>query len=368
MKRLFCILGIYAALFGAATVACAQGGALVKGTFKMVEGTVGKGWSSGISVAGMQRYVERQIIWSGMNQAQRSVWQSSFRARSPKDDEAIKSFSGTLFKYGADTYGVIAAHALVSDEQNPNIGRWFFADVFLDGQWTTVPAQVVQLSAPATWDVALVKFRPKDAARLQPLALSSRSLQLGDPLRVTGFHHQTPLTLSGQQVTELSPFSIRAPILGANIQRIGLCGSAVTNGQGELVGVHTGSKFGFDGDIGYATHAHILPKLVEGSKNNGQVFWPLELDGQKIADLRLDEYVYTIDFLGPQKEHLTKITFNGKFSYREVAEMLAQYTQTQYLELSTAYVSWKTENPNLLHLYTPARKLLYDLRTKSLVE
>ena len=69
MKRLIFVLSGCFMILCMASVAHAQRGALVKGTFKMVEGTVGKGWSSGISVAGTQRYLERQIIWSGMNQA-----------------------------------------------------------------------------------------------------------------------------------------------------------------------------------------------------------------------------------------------------------------------------------------------------------
>lgn len=372
MKRFLFVLSGCLFLLCTTSVAYAQKAglrALARGTSGMVKtASVGnKALGGGIASPAWRMGVERLITGRTVNLAQQTAWQSSFRVRAPKDEEAVHSFSGTLFQLGQETYGAIATHALVYDK-TPNIGRWLLADVFLDGQWTTVPAQVVQLSAPATWDVALVKFRPQDAVRLKPLPLRTRPLQLGDEIRVTGFHHQEPLVFSGQRISEISPFSIRAPITGISIQRIGLCGAAVTDAQGELVGVHTGSKFGFEGDIGYATHAQILPKLVEAFGNNEPVFWTLEINGQKITDLRLDEYVYTIEFMDAQGELVDQLAFNGKFSYREVEEMLARYPQVRQLKLSTAYVSWQKENPNLLKVYTPARKLTYDLQMQRIVE
>lgn len=311
--------------------------------------------------------VEQQAARAQLNASRMTVWQSAFRARAPQDETAQRAFSGALFTLNRqEVYGVIAAHALAG-ERRPSIGRWFFADVFLDGKWTSVPAQVVQLSAPATWDVALVKFRPQDAARLKPLLLSTQVTQPGEALNVTGFHHQTPVALSVQGITEITPFSLRAPIVGSEINRIGLCGSAVTNTQGELVGIHTGSKFGFYGDIGYATHAEILPKLVEAYHHAGQVFWPLELNGHKIADLRLDEYVYTLAFLDETKTEVETLTFNGKFSFSQVKNVLAEHPDVRYMKLNTAYISWQKENPNEVKFYTPARQLTYDLRESRLI-
>lgn len=294
----------------------------------------------------------------------------TFRAR---DLYAKKSsFTGTLFhtKYQGqpELYGVIATHALADNGVNLVLGRKFIADVYANGQWKQIPAEVVQLSAPSMLDVALVKFSPEDSQLLSGFSLATQAVKVGDRIQTLGLPRQATVYIPSRTVTEIAPLSLRAPIYGPREDRLGLCGGAVANEQDELVGIYTGSRpNGLKSTTGYATDARFLTKLVEAYHNDGQAFLPLELDGQKITDLRIDEYVYAVDFLDETLDVLGELSFYGKFSHNQVNNVLQKNPNIRYVELATAYVSWSKNNPNEIKFFTLARRLRYDLQAQRIV-
>ena len=281
-------------------------------------------------------------------------------------------FTGTLFQIEyqgqSELYGVIATHAMADNGWNLVLDRKFMAEVYINGQWKQIPAEVVQLSAPPMLDMALVKFSPQDSDLLNGFSLATQGVSVGDRIQTIGLPRQTTVYIPSRTVTEVAPLSLRAPIQGPRENRLGLCGGAVANEQDELVGIYTGSRpNGPETDTGYATDVRFLTKLVEAYHNGGKAFIPLELNGQRITDLRIDEYIYAIYFLDETLNVLDELNFYGRFSHRKVNQVLQNNPNIRYVELDTAYVSWGKRNPNKLNLFTLARRMQYDLQKQRMV-
>lgn len=180
-------------------------------------------------------------------------------------------FSGTVvsipYNGKNEIYGVIATHAIaVSSNEKDALHKTFTAIVYKNGLPHEATVEVVAYSPKSMLDMALVKF-PKDIeSLLTPYSISEATPYLDNNLLSKGFTHSSAAAIPERKVVGVTPISIRTTISMPAEKRPGLCGSAVLNDKGELVGIHTGSIHHTEDpgkDVAYATHAHYLYKLVE---------------------------------------------------------------------------------------------------------
>ena len=301
-----------------------------------------------------------------------SLLANTFKAYPIKSKKRLE-VTGAIFQldYNGKTeiYGAVASHRLISPLKSvPKfVDKKFFADVYIDGEWKMIPAKIVQLGAPKTLDVTLIKFQPQDEAHLKPLLLAKHNPAVGVELQSAGFRLDDMLYVPGRVVREVTPLSFRTSISGNSFDRIGLCGGPVGHGN-VLDGIHTGSTDEENpmDEIGFATRAEHLRKLVDAYHTNGQAYIPIEVNGHHLIDLQVDEYVHTMKFLDAEGRVLSEDKFSGKFSYSRVAQEL-ENPQLRYVEINTARVSWNREEPDQIQFYTPARHLKYDVVTKQVV-
>lgn len=298
---------------------------------------------------------------------------SVFQAR-PSKKAGENMFSGTVFKtlYNGkeEIYGVIAAHTIADHIGDPSLERVFIADIFSDGKFISVPAEVVQVSAPSTLDLALVKFPTDVEDLLHPLVISQEEPLLGDLLQTQGFHINYPLYLPDRSLLSKNTLYLRAEIELTPQQRRGLCGSNVLNKQGELVGVHIGSnkKKNDSNYVGFATRAAFLPVLVEAYHNNGRAQVPFVFDGKKILDLNVDEYISYVRLVAQDGSVIWYEMLLSKFPYREMEELVKTFSP-RYMEFVVSRLNWNGEMLVEEHgLINPANstRYRYDFRTKQL--
>ncbi|MCQ2410506.1 MAG: hypothetical protein MJ053_03125 [Elusimicrobiaceae bacterium] len=309
--------------------------------------------------------------------------QSIFRAQSMS---ALNSagFSGTVFKTTYEgqekIYGVIAAHALSTkwgDAQH--VGQVFLGKVYVDGKFVTVPMKVVQISSPMMLDLALVEMRKQDEKLFVPFSLSHHtSVQVGDRLSLRGFTHVKVSDwhilqlshLSDLQVTDNTPFTLRASLAGNWRERAGICGGVWLNQDNELVGIHVGSVSHNPQDIGFATH---VKSLVQAHNNQGEGFFPFELNGKKVIDLRVDEYIPEFELFDAGNNRLLRWQFTYKFSYGDLKAAINEWSP-RYLEFTVRRAYWNKGNNASRLVQNPQAKLdrysttyRYDLKEEKMV-
>lgn len=238
-----------------------------------------------------------------------------FQARDLSSAAGQYTFSGTVFRDGDGTYGVIAAHVLGGLDRDPNqLGRVFVADIYYNGGFRSIVADAVFIS-PA-FDLALVEFKPQDADLLDALELDTQLPQEGDFVSSQGFIRDRESIMLARRVTEVSPFSFRTTMPWERESRRGLCGSRVTklrieNGRSKKVitGVHVGSSRKGDNeldDIGYVAPAWQLKQMVEAYRN-GQAPFALTCDGTVLFEMQVDEYIHKIVLFDEYNQELDTI-------------------------------------------------------------
>ena len=274
--------------------------------------------------------------------------QYTFRVR-PAGNINKNFVSGTLFQMEYDgkkeIYGVIPAHALAdSSWWSLDVpGRYFTADVF-DAQahrFVSVPAEVVQLSAPEFLDVALVKFHPEDEKLLSALPLRTSMPAWGSTsFQMQGFAGGEVVYIPERNLVGMTPFSVRTTMPYPREKRRGLCGSLVIGEN--FIGIHTGStlgNFGKGEDIGYVTPGWAFAKLVEAYHHDGQAKIPIEIDGKTLVELNIDEYISEIVFLDQDKNEIRYEIIEAHFPYKRLKEKIEVYRPT-YLEITVERVHW----------------------------
>ena len=293
--------------------------------------------------------------------------------------------SGTVFKttYQGEekVYGVIAAHTLSTSWGDTGIGQVFLAKVAAGERFVTVPMKVVQLSSPYMLDLALVEIREQDKKLFVPLSISHTPVQVGDQLHLQGFsatdvnglHVSHLINMPNLQVTANAPLTLRATVDGTRQSRVGACGGGWFNEANELVGIHVGSISLRPQDIGFATHAKFLDALVQAHLNNGEGFFPFELNGKKVMDLRVDEYIPEVELFNESNELLFRLKFKYKFSYSDLKETLDMWSP-RYVEFTVRRTRWNRKDKADHLVQNPQAKLdrysttyRYDLKEEKMV-
>jgi len=278
---------------------------------------------------------------------------STFQARQTGVDRT-NFFSGTVFKtvYNGEKeiYGVVAAHSIADSPSELALHRHFTADVYANGKFVSVEAEVVQVGAPSLLDVALVKFRPEDEVLFRPLEISEVPVRFGALLESQGFAGNSSVNIPGRYTLDVTPVSLRTTMPFARDERPGLCGSAVVDADNRLVGIHTGSSYGRfseQDDVGFATNAKFLNTLVEAYHNGGEAVFPFSLNGQKIVDLNVDEYISYVTLQDASGKNVWQKGFDSKFSYSKVKEALEIYAP-RYIQLTVRRAHWDETHPDVL--------------------
>lgn len=310
------------------------------------------------------------------------VWQSVFRAE-PPSSYFRTAFSGTVFKViyqgQEEIYGVIAAHALAEAPHtflthvyaNAFLHKHFEAKMYReDGSVIPLEGEVVQLGAPGGVDIALVKLAPVQTDQLHPLVLSTHEPEPGEILHSEGYAKGRAVYMPQRQVLERAELSLRTTLpCGNPKKRIGLCGGPVLNLQNELVGIHTGSvstPTAEESDKGFATHAKFVRLLVAAYHNGGNGFWPFELAGQHLTDLRIDEFISRFILSDAQEQPLWAEQVDTKFSYSKANRLIAQLAP-RYVELYIGRVGWGERAPEFMEKHPRVRRVKYDLQTRRVV-
>ena len=304
--------------------------------------------------------------------ANADIVKSVFRVY-PQGQTEGHALSGFIFKtiYNGkeEIFGAIAQHAVPLHNGNGNIGLSFTARVMQNDQVVDVPAKIVQMSAPSMPDVALIKFRPEDEQLLTPLTLAEQESVRGELLHTVGFGNGNLMFLSNTPLLENSLISLRFPMKGNNMSEwLGLCGSPVLNSTGEVVGTVTGAaprKANSSYHIGYATRNLYLKSLVAAYHGDvDKASFPFILGGDKIVDLRPDEFVALIALMDENGQIIFYQGTDYKFSYSAVMEHLPK---ARYIGLDINHVFWKDNMLVEEVSATPARRLIYDLQEKKII-
>ena len=273
---------------------------------------------------------------------------TSFQAVNGLAQDAI--FSGTVFQtlYNGkvEVFGVIPAHAIAYSAEDPKTLRQEFkAIISMNGKQQEVPVEIVQLSSPLFLDLALVKF-PKDILNfLSPLPLSQNPVKPSEVLHSPALEELGLPYVGGRVVQMISPMSLRTSITVAKEERAGMCGTPVLNDQQQIVGIHTGSTKGSEdfyglGDVSYVATVDVLNSLVSAYFNGGMAKVPFVINGEKVADMNIDEHLVSFSLLDDKGNTLWNQEIKGRFSSLTFNKILSQNPQTRFLMLRTKRVFW----------------------------
>ncbi len=348
MKQFSNLIGVFA-LSGLLLVACPLAGYAQKGKWlSRLFSRRGLVSSSELSGSSLGNFVQvEESVFQGAQQAllksnggHGPLLRSTFRARiNQKEQQSI--FSGTVFKISyngqEEIYGVVAAHA-IGVKLNAPLSQNFVADVYTSQGYRSIPAQIVQISAPSMIDMALVKFRPEDEKLFEPLSLAKQQPESGQLLQTQGFARGREVFLPDRMLLGQSGPALRTAVPIVHGQRSGLCGSAVTNTQHELVGIYTGSACGLAGDISYATPASFLSVLVDAYHGASGTF-PFILDGRMIMPLQVDEYISEVRLADAFDNQQAYLRFGYKLSYTTLLDAMEQHNP-RYLNFVVRKVKW----------------------------
>lgn len=281
--------------------------------------------------------------------AQVPLLHSIFQARPRGKHPGPNAFSGTVFQIThngkKEIYGVIAAHTLADHVGDQALASVFTADLYTGEKFISVPAKVVQVSAPSTLDLALVKFPAEVEGLLRPFEIGHERLAEGDVLQTQGFSHNGPVFLPQRHLFGRKSLYFRVEMELSPFERRGLCGSPLLDKEGFLAGVHIGSSYGRQGEpsyIGYATRAEFVQTLVDAYHNGGQAPVPFELAGRKIMDLNVDEYISYVRLVDQDESVIWYQMILAKFPSRTVEEFINSFSP-RYVDFVVSRVSWNGE-------------------------
>lgn len=309
---------------------------------------IGQGVSSSIQkgvFAGLESTAMHPTIPPTIS-TENPILRSIFQARE-SPTETTNSFSGTVFQTERngkkEIYLAVAAHALNGGYHV--LHRNFIADIYRGaGKFVSVRAQIVQVSAPSMLDIALAKVLEGEEY-LVPLTISRRAFGIGDTAISYGYAAQKLIVIPNRTFLSETPLCIRTTIPYPRSQRMGLCGSALLDEEGKLLGVHTGSSYpdaDERGDIGHATNAALLETLVEASHHNGEGTFPLILGGKKILDMPVMGYISYIRLFDETGKQLWQREFESKFGYDQVNEAISIFSP-RYIEITTRRAFWEED-------------------------
>ncbi len=305
--------------------------------------------------------------------ARADLVKSVFRAY-PLGQTKGHAYSGFIFKTTyqgkEEVFGAIAQHAMSSTlKDSGKLGITFTARVMNGEQVVDIPAEVVQLSAISMPDIALVKFRPEDEKLLTPLTLAEQEPTLNEPLQLIGFGMKELTFITDSPLLKTAPFNLRFPMGEDSWAWPGLCGSPVLNEAGEVVGTMTGAALQTTDPsyyyTGYATRNLYLRALVAAFHGDVEkASFPLILNGEKIVDLRTDEFVSLIILRDENSKTIFQKAIQSKFPNSTIMEYLPE---TRYIELYIENVWWSgyelIEGGNILS----TRYVVYDLQEKQII-
>ena len=296
--------------------------------------------------------------------AEKAPWVKGIFRAYPKDQLTTHAYSGFVFKTEGEVFGVVAAHTISPDYTESELGPFFTARFLIDGQIIDIPAEIVQVSAPSMLDIALVKFRPEDEKLFHPFTLAEEEPSLGETLQGIGFSHNRVAFMPKRRLLENTLISLRTDMVFPRVDRPGLCGGPVLNQNGEVVGVHTGSKRAVE-DIGFATKAGYLQMLVAAYRQQAQLqtLFPLRLGAHHVADLNVNEYVSAVNIQDENGNIVWRHSVSEKFPYNTI---LKQLPRGRYIELDISRVWWMGQF--LMQSPANARKVRYDLIEERAVE
>ncbi len=290
---------------------------------------------------------EQLTLTPKIPKGQESLFLSTFQAR--PSDEIGNFVSGSVFKTEqGEIYGVIPVHGLSFSSTHiyaDMIQRHFTADVFdpVSQKFISLPAEVVQISPSALLDMALVKFKPQDEVMLHPLSLSISMPTWNTPLSSQGFASRKAVHIPQRRVTKIEPFVIQTDMLFPRESRAGLCGGPVTDSTGQFLwGVHDGSSFVAEDekyDKGYVTPAWVLERLVQAYKNGGKAPVSIVVDGKKLLELNVDEYISQVLLRDSSEFQTGYYSVEHKFSYQTFKQLLEEH-YARYIDFTVHRVRW----------------------------
>lgn len=231
----------------------------------------------------------------------RSVLIAPVAQRNAQGDVIKGGYSVTVVKTHVqgkeEIFGVIATHVL-PDATHNRLGPGMLSTKFQvqvkdvwSGKDVLYDAQVVQVSPSSTLDISLVKFEEEVEWGAFPLEIADTPTQLNERLFSYGFTAGEPYPLFSRQVLHNSFLSVQTDQNIAG-DRQGFCGSPLLDATGKVKAIHTGTKFSSNTpDVSYGTHAHFINSLVEAYYNEGNAAYDLEIKGQTLARLNVDEYI-----------------------------------------------------------------------------
>ena len=328
--------------------------------------------SEGINPLQSAVRIENNQIFSD---AWRVALRSSFYVE-PNDFTFNHVFSGVVFQseQTGKLFGVISTHALSLFSTNllGALQRNFTLLAFDEqGNSISVPARVVQLGAFGTLDVSLIEFDSSAQHYLTPARIAKQPAMVGQELFSQGFTSGYTVYIPGRQVTQINSFGLRTTLPGPDHLRRGLCGAPLFNDAGELVAIHTGSKIAGDiskDDIGYATHAQLLEKLVAAYENGNEIFIPFDLlDGTHVTDLRVDEYVSNYTLRNEQGRAVWSNTVPSKFPFNHVDHLIKKFSP-RYMDITIGRIKWDDANGEFVAFEKEIRRERYDFHTQQITE
>ena len=285
----------------------------------------------------------------------------------PEGDLGAHALSGFIFKTTyqgkEEIFGVVAQHAMPLTFGGGQLGESFTALVMQNDHTVNIPAEIVQMSAPSMPDMALVKFRPEDENLLTPLTLAEQDPTPGELLSLIGFGREELTFITDSPLLEKSLVSLRFPMAGDGWS--GLCGSPLINSAGQVVGMMTGTKLKNPNyHTGHATRNVYLHALVAAYHGDVEkASFPLILDGEKIVDLRPDEFVSRIILYDENHNTIFHRLVKDKFPYANIVEYLPT---ARYMELYIPTVWWSGQ-ALIQGSSVEGRYVKYDLKEKKII-
>ena len=275
----------------------------------------------------------------------------------------------TTYNGQEEIFGVIPSHALVDTSHagglaDPGLIAGKIFDVQIKdhlGRDRMYEAEVVQFSPASLLDISIVKFLdPMAELEVKPLELSPISAILNEPLFSYGYANGRPHSPIQRTVQAISLLSVRTD---QNLQgeRAGFCGSPLLDSNGKVKAIHTGTLEmpGDIPDISYGTHAKFVQLLIDAYHNDGKAMYDLEIDGQTLAHLNVDEYISALAIYDSNGKliHQKNLTEGrnsfSKFSESELRKLLNDLPDATYLMLRIRHSQWNATGTHIEPIRVP---------------
>lgn len=317
----------------------------------------------------------------------------SVKADPTRADELVSGYSTTIIKSNyhgqEEIFGVIPTHSLPPNAHEAGIKngvtKQFNAQLTRpDGTVINIPGEVVQISPESMLDISLVKFDPQYESLLKPLELADEEIAADEVILSPGLANGIP-KLVERHLTQKSFISVRTNLIDVGGERAGFCGSPLLV-EGRVKAIHTGSVE--EKEASYGTHVTFVKKLIEAYHNDGKAMYDLELDGEVLTSLNIDEYISAFAIADESKQIIYKrdglegYDSFGKYSENKLREAMRN-PQGRYLVLHSRTPLWvkDTETGEFYLSETreeygidwdasdyKLREHVYDLETHKLVE